>query len=53
MNVRFRGRPCKVYFADQRVQVKGGDLYTYPDIVALCGKPQFDTTRKPYGLLNP
>ena len=53
LGTRFRGRPCKVYFTDQRVQVRVGDLYTYPDVAALCGEPKFDTTRKPYGLLNP
>ena len=53
LNVRFRGRPCKTYFADQRVQDKVGDLYTCPDVAALCGEPRFDKTRKPYGLLNP
>lgn len=26
---------------------------SYPDVAALCGEPKFDTTRKPYGLLNP
>ena len=50
---RFRGRPCRVYFQDIRLQDKPGELYTYPDAMALCGEPRFDSTHKPYGLLNP
>ena len=53
LGLRFRGRHCKAYFSDQRVQAKAGGLYTYPDVAALCGEPKFDTTRNPYGLLNP
>ena len=50
------GRPpdrgCELYVADMRVCVTPTGLYTYPDIVTVCGKPQllddhFDT------LLNP
>ena len=50
---RFLGRPSRVYFQDIRLQDKPGDLYTYPDAMALCGEPKLDTTRKPHGLLNP
>jgi Uma2 family endonuclease len=50
---RFRGRPCKAYFADMRVRVKAGELYTYPDVAALCGEPKFETTANPHSLLNP
>ena len=53
LGTRFRGRPCKAYATDLRVQVKEGDLYTYPDVTAICGEPKFDTTRKPAALLNP
>src|SRR6185295_15488928 len=52
LNTRFRDRPCQVYAQDLRLKVSSTGLYTYPDIVALCDKPQleddhFDT------LLNP
>lgn len=49
----FRGRPCQAYFADLRVRVKTGDLWTYPDVAALCGPPQWDTSSSPHSLLNP
>ena len=50
---RFRGRPCNVFSADIRVRA-ADDLYTYPDVMALCGEPKFATTGKqPPNLLNP
>jgi Uma2 family endonuclease len=50
---RFRGRPCEAYSSDMRVRVQAGDLYTYPDVSALCGEPQFETQTNPHSLLNP
>jgi Uma2 family endonuclease len=49
---KLRGRPCKVYPSDMRVQVQPSGLYTYPDLSVVCGEAQltddrFDT------LLNP
>jgi Uma2 family endonuclease len=41
LNLQLRGRPCEVYVGDMRVRVKPANLYTYPDIVAVCGTPQF------------
>ena len=50
---RFRGRPCHVFTADMRVRA-ADDLYTYPDVTALCGEPTFATVGKqPPSLLNP
>jgi Uma2 family endonuclease len=40
INVQLRGRDCEVYSNDMRVRVDQTGLYTYPDIVAVCGKPQ-------------
>src|SRR5947209_1019526 len=34
---RLKGRPCEVYAADMRVKVSQTGLYTYPDIVIVCG----------------
>ena len=44
--------PCQVYPSDLRVHVPATGLYTYPDIIVVCGEPKledqnFDT------LLNP
>ena len=49
---RFRGRPCRAYFQDVRLQVDAGEIYTYPDAMALCGEPKFDTSRKPHAIFE-
>ena len=49
---RFRGRECYVFSSDLRVKTPEGDLYTYPDLSTVCGKPEFDAA-KPPSLLNP
>ena len=38
---RFRGRACRAFIADMRVQIRGGRQYVYPDVVAVCGEPRF------------
>jgi Uma2 family endonuclease len=49
---QLRKRPCRTYVNDMRVRVKATGLYTYPDVVAVCGEPEFlDETRDT--LLNP
>ena len=52
LHTQLRNRPCRVYMNDMRVKVSPTGLYTYPDIVALCGEPQFDDEQKDT-LLNP
>ncbi len=46
-----QGRNCKVYFENIKVSV-WATRYRFPDIVALCGDPEFDN-QKPPSLLNP
>jgi Uma2 family endonuclease len=50
---QLRGKPCEVYPSDMRVRVSSTGLYTYPDVVAVCGEPrlldnQFDTLLNPH-----
>lgn len=53
LHSRFRGRSCDVFSSDMRVRA-ADDLYTYPDVTALCGEPKFDGSGKnPPNLLNP
>lgn len=52
ISLQFKGRLCKVYASDLRVKVSPVGLYTYPDVVALCGEPQFDDAHRDT-LLNP
>jgi Uma2 family endonuclease len=37
-----RGRPCVVLGSDQRIKVPATDLYTYPDVAVICGRPKTD-----------
>jgi Uma2 family endonuclease len=41
LRTRFRGRACRAWAIDMRVQIEGGRRYTYPDVVALCGEKRF------------
>src|SRR5712692_1128827 len=52
LHAQFRNRPYEVYMGDMRVKVSPTGLYTYPDVVALCGEPQFDDEQRDT-LLNP
>ncbi|MGH7811929.1 MAG: Uma2 family endonuclease [Candidatus Binatia bacterium] len=38
---QLRQRPCHVYSTDLRICVDRDDRYTYPDVVAICGEPEF------------
>ena len=49
---QLRGRPCTVYSTDLRVQVSPTGLYTYPDVVVVCGQARFADDQKDT-LLNP
>jgi Uma2 family endonuclease len=52
LGMQLRGRSCKVYPSAMRVQIKATGLYTYPDVVVVCGKPQFEDEEADT-LLNP
>jgi Uma2 family endonuclease len=49
---QLRSHPCKVYGNDMRVGIPARQVYTYPDLSALCGAPQFEDDRRDI-LLNP
>jgi Uma2 family endonuclease len=49
---QLKGRPCSAYVADLRVAVSDSGLYTYPDVVVVCGEARFDDEH-PDTLLNP
>lgn len=38
---KIRGRKCRAYISDMKVFVKSSDFFTYPDVMALCGEPNF------------
>lgn len=39
---QFKGRPCSTFTSDMRLKVSETGLYTYPDVMALCGEPVFE-----------
>src|SRR3990172_4951132 len=49
---QLKGRACYAYVSDMRVKVSPTGLYTYPDVVALCGTPEFEDSHMDT-LINP
>jgi Uma2 family endonuclease len=49
---QLRDRPCEVYISDMRVCIEPTGLYTYPDVVVVCGEPRFQDNELDT-LLNP
>jgi Uma2 family endonuclease len=49
---QLRGRSYEAYANDMRVKVSETGLYTYPDVVVVCGQPQFEDAELDT-LLNP
>jgi Uma2 family endonuclease len=52
LSTALKGRPCETYVSDMRVKVSSTGLYTYPDVVVVCGEPQFEDEQIDT-LLNP
>ncbi len=50
-------KPCQVHGSDLRLHIQRRRLYTYPDLMVICGKPQFvkgrtDTVTNPVLLVE-
>jgi Uma2 family endonuclease len=39
---QLKSRQCEAYASDIRVKVKSSGLYSYPDVVVVCGAPIFE-----------
>ena len=52
LGTQLRGKPCEAYSGDMRVQADQSRQYSYPDVVVVCGEPQFRDGREDT-LLNP
>lgn len=52
LNVRLRGTPCRADVIDLRVKVETTGLFTYPDVVIVCGPRQW-ATDDPNAIVNP
>jgi Uma2 family endonuclease len=44
LHSQLRRKPCRVYSSDMRVKILRTGLNTYPDVVVICGQPQFTDT---------
>ncbi|MCX6027910.1 MAG: Uma2 family endonuclease [Chloroflexi bacterium] len=38
LGTRLAARPCRVFNSDMRLHVERSGLYTYPDVMVICGK---------------
>ena len=47
-----RGKVCRAFAIDMRVKVAEAQAYFYPDVVIVCGQPQFEDEQEDT-LLNP
>lgn len=52
LRAQLRQHPCEVYTSDMRVKLGATGLYTYPDVVVVCGEPAFEDAEADT-LLNP
>ena len=39
---KLRDKPCQVFHSDLRVKITSTGLYTYPDLVVVCGEQKFE-----------
>ena len=39
---QLKGQQCRAYTNDMRVKIRSNGLYTYPDMIVVCGEPQFE-----------
>ena len=42
---QLKGGPCRDYSSELRLRVAPNGLYTYPDLMVICGDPQFVDSR--------
>jgi len=47
-----RDKPCRARGLDQRVKIPETGLYTYPDVLVVCGQPEYEDEKR-LTLLNP
>jgi len=52
LNQQLKGGPCRAVSSDLRLKVSPTGLYTYPDVLVVCGELQFEDNQADT-LLNP
>ncbi len=53
LHLKLKKRPCKSYQSDLRVHIPKTGLFTYPDVLVICGKPKFLEKAHLDTVLNP
>ena len=53
LHQQLKKRPCKVYQNDMRLYVEKEGIYTYPDVMVVCGKPEIKKYKNLDNILNP
>ncbi len=53
LGTQLKKRPCKSYQSDLRVHIPATGLYTYPDVIVVCGKPEMLEDTYLDTILNP
>jgi Uma2 family endonuclease len=41
---QLKNKFCELYTNDMRVKIPAANVYTYPDVVVVCGEPRFEDT---------
>lgn len=41
LDIALEGKPCEPLISDMRVWIEKKDMYVYPDVLVLCGEPEF------------
>jgi Uma2 family endonuclease len=49
---RLKGGPCRTVSSDLRLKIERTGLYTYPDLMIICNRPEYDPADR-NTLLNP
>jgi len=52
VGTQLKGKPCRPIGSDQRVKIQRKGLFTYPDLLIVCGELQI-ATDDPMSILNP
>ena len=52
LHARLKGGRCRALSRDQRVRIERSGLYCYPDLVIVCGTPEY-AAEDPDTLINP
>src|SRR5215471_12513381 len=43
---QLKGRPCEMHFGNLRLRITATGLFTYPDVMVVCGEPKLADDRK-------